>query len=429
MSGDRRAIPLDVSAEYPATQNNTEPTSTPVLIRMKTYLTMVAFAIALPFSVRPAAAQQPPQSRLALSEVEEWPFSYNVLARPSSAGFDIVPILQFRATSTGGTKMFQRVYVEVTGSTSVHLMYLDYASGAGVSATSVQNGTNDDIGFAVDIAETAPQTFTVSALFREDAPAVSPVFRAKITEFAYFTYEPNYQTVYENVSLQGPTLHCFAKCIDCRSVGPNIISLRGGMSGMTASATFPLTFKALGGIADAPKAADFTIVFTDVLSGQQYKATEMSLAQDVSTPVPDGTARDLVVTASLSGSHIRADGLYHAKISGIRWRMNGATAVAQDWGLEHMVTPVTNTSMPAVNALDILASRLGDPDQNRAMIIAAPNQGFSIESSGNLSDWTNLGLPIGTTEVAVLPNRLKVFRVPMSATTGSSRGFLKVTRP
>lgn len=391
----------------------------------------MAFAIALLFSVRDAAAQQPPQSRLAFSEVEEWPFAYNGLARHPSIAWDDVPVAQLRISSTGGVNMFHELHVEMMGSTSVRILTL-YSGNQHVATTGVTNRTSDDFLMARDINPGVTETFTIMAWFYEDAPTVSPVTRARITKIGYYT--STYQYVLQDVNILGPVIHCFAKYADYRQSADAANSITVApqeIPGTNARvvATFPLTLKALGGIADAPKAADFDVTFTDVLSGQQYPATAISLVQDPSTPVPDGTTRGLVVTASVSTPNIRLDGLYHAKISRIRWKMNGAAVVAQDWGLERMVTPVTNVSMPTANAFDILASRLGATDQDLAMIVAAPNQDFFIESSGNLSDWMNLGLPIGTAEVAILPNRLKVFRVPIPDAGTSMRRFLRIGRP
>lgn len=399
-----------------------------------TYVLAAFAAIFCLFFCQNAAAQTPP-SKLVMGEAGEWPFSYNVLAVHPSQGMPTVPIAQFTIASTGNDSLLREIYVEVTGSTSVHLLYL-YKGNERFMTTNSENRTTGTLSSAIDIDDGLTETYTVMAWFYDDAPVNSPVFRAKITGFSY--YNSAFQFIVQNVNILGPTLHCFGKYADYQLASPASILTVPNQQGTDAHvvAAFPLSAKAYGAAAGTPQASDFDIMFTDIFTGQQYPATDMSVALDGTGQIPMGSTRNAMLTTSLSMPGIRADSLYHAKLTRVRWRVGTGQSTVQaeqDWGFENVVTPITNASMPEAGSIDVLASRLfataAAPNQSPIMIITAPKKDFLIESSTDKVNWTNLGLSSATSEVAILPNRLRVFNVPLPAdSVSSSRAFFRPKR-
>ncbi len=342
-------------------------------------------------------------SSIVISEAPERMVSQNF--RVDSGGFPLVPVAAFTVTSSGDENIMANFDVDIVGSASVRVIYL-FEGGNQITAGGASDQHSDNLFMGVRMMNGDKRTFTVMVQFFNDVATVSPLAQARVTNFMY--YNSNFHLTSASGTIVGPTMHLFDKCAQWSVAMPTSIAIDTSASKVTAS--FPLNAKALAGAVVMPIASDFSVKFVDIETGELHAATEVLVAVSPPGQIADGSVKPVTVTASLSAPSIKPDGLYHARIEAIKWTIAQKQTI-QTWGLDRMVTGITNAVPSEKNSIGIIGSRLRPVDQTLVMAFTAPHQNFFVESSADLSGWTEFSPPIAVSEIAGLPNDAKAYRM------------------
>lgn len=383
----------------------------------------VLFLTSFACHIRSASAQQQ-ASTIAISESSEKLVSQNF--RVDSGGFPLVPVATFTVMSKGSENIMANFDVDILGSNSVRVIYL-FEGNTQVTAGGASDNHSDNLFMGVRMLDGEKRTFTILVQFYNDVARVSPLAQARVTNFRY--YNSNFQLRDAVGTIIGLVMHLFDKCAQWSLASSSSIAIDQSVTKVRA--TFPLNAKALAGAVTAPSASDFSAKFIDIETGESRIATEISVATTPAVPIADGTTKPVTVTATLSGPGLKADGLYHAHLDTIKWTVAGNQTI-QTWGLDRMVTGITNAVLPEADAIGLLGSRLNAADQSQSAVlaIAAPHQNFFAEISQDLSTWIEHETPAVISEVAVLPNGAKAYRMLLPSEpvmNQSARMFYRAT--
>lgn len=182
-----------------------------------------------------------------------------------------------------------------------------------------------------------PTTFTIKADFPSNT-VNSTYASTTVTSVAYQTPNGNSATASGSaVSNANQYVYTKAAVITLKSAPTIAVSNPSVSTGTTTmTATFPLSFKALGGNVVVPgtTGAEFVVVFSN---GTAYTATSKSVVTIPNNDIADGSTADVTVTASVNPSVALTNGLYNAAITSIAWNAGNGTTT-QTYGLEDFKT-------------------------------------------------------------------------------------------
>ncbi len=196
----------------------------------------------------------------------------------------------------------------------------------------------DSAGAAAVVAQSdVPTTFTIKA----DFPSNTSNGTYASTTIGTVTYQKpsgsSADAAGSAVTNANQYVYTKAAVITLKSAPTITVSNPSVSTGTTTmTATFPLSFKALGGniVVPGTTGAEFTVVFSN---GTPYTATAKSVVTIPNNDIADGSTADVTVTASVNPSVALTNGLYNAAITSIAWNAGNGTTT-QTYGLEDFKT-------------------------------------------------------------------------------------------
>jgi hypothetical protein len=345
----------------------------------------------------------------------------------SFEGVISAPLMNFTLSASGGDALVKTIQAEIHQSSTASTMYL-FSGSTLIDATSVQNGRSGTFNVFTTIPQGTTKEYTIQADFGTDTPSVSPEARVSVNTVTFET--PAGNQGFATGEVTGNTMHFFTEVAKYQLAGtPSIKTEKSGVGNEFVIATFPLFASAFGGNIALPQSSDFTVEFKDIVSNQSFGATSISVVALPNTPIADGSTAQVLVTASLAGPNVNIKGLYVAKMNSIHWSI-GSTNALQSWGIDDMVTPMTNVSGVDMNKLTIINSsfRNGESiEQDNTFVmtyILPKNTAVMLQHSSDLETWTPAQL--AGSRIATLHNGNHVLRAPIPASQGATRGFYRI---
>ncbi len=201
---------------------------------------------------------------------------------------------------------------------------------AGTTTVSFDN-LDTTAGAVVPQSET-PTTFTIKADFLSNT-VNGTAASTTITAVVFQTPNGNTANATGNGVINAPQ-YVYTKAAAITLAGtPTITAQNAAFAGgtSTVTATFPLSFAALGGNVVLPTAGDFTVTFSN---GASSTLANTSVVVIPNNDIANGSSASVTVTAKLVNP---ASGLYNAAITQIKWNAGNGTTT-QTYGFEDFKT-------------------------------------------------------------------------------------------
>ncbi len=343
-------------------------------------------------------------------------------------GTSQTPLVNFTLSASGSDVLVKTVESNINWTSTASTMYL-FSGSTLVAATSAQGGHSGTFNVFATIPKGTTVAYTIKADFGTNTPIISPQAWTSVGTVTFET--PAGTQGFASGSVNGNIMYFFGAAAEYKLAATASIQSgkNGNGSGDYVTATFPLLVTALGGNVTMPVSSDFVIRFTDLVSSDSFIATAVDVIPN--SDIAEGSVAQVVVTATLAGANVNSKGMYVAKVQSIRWTI-GSSNMAQSWGLDEMVTPITNVSTADMNKLTVIDTYFHDEqsserDNTFIMTFIVP-KGMAIMSqySSNLSSWSSAGFQFGSGQIATLHNGNYVMKGLLFASRHAKRGFYRI---
>ncbi len=345
-------------------------------------------------------------------------------------GARMVPLEVFNVTASGGDCKLTYIEVDVNWTTEVRTLYL-FEGNTLLSSVIARNGHEGNFmleNLDIKVLKDSTRTFMIKGDFEPQVISTPGTYVRTYVRAVDFKRDDGTSGFTQGLYWSGD-VHFFPAMADFQlAKEPKIKTVLNQNGPASVLATFTFQVAARGANLKTPRSEDFKFTFYDVTDSDTYPATSIATVTIPNNDIADGSDSMVEVHAMLSGAMVNPAGLYVAKVTRITWNLGSApTPVYQNWGLEQMVTGISNIQPSRFDALEVLTGNVSSTEY--VMMLKMPPIQLKYEHTRDFKTWESSSTLFGSDILVTLIDGSVVYRAILSMPKNEPHLFFRARRP